>query len=142
MEISFFGNLCNLVQLIFRFYWETKFPFFGICVMSRDMARAALTNLAEIKFSLIYLRHMYLRHYSVNFNYDGKIIYGVEINYGITAFTIYGFLLWHYSTCRNRKNNSASTYNSGWQDKIANQLLANLTTNNIWEYGRVGFFFT
>jgi hypothetical protein len=29
---------------------------------------------------------------------------------------------------------------SGWQDKIANQLLANLTTNNIWGYGRVGFF--
>src|SRR4051812_14169732 len=78
--------------------------------MSRDMARAALTNLAEIKFSLIYLRHMYLRHYGVNFNYGGKIIYGVEINYGITAFTIYGFLLRRYGTCRNRKNNSASTY--------------------------------
>jgi hypothetical protein len=53
---------------------------------------------------------MYLRHYGVNFNYGGKINYGVEINYGITAFTIYGFLLRRYGTCRNRKNNSASTY--------------------------------
>ena len=24
---------------------------------------------------------------------------------------------------------------SGWQDKIANQILTNLTANNIWEYG-------
>lgn len=29
---------------------------------------------------------------------------------------------------------------SGWQNKIAYQLLANLTTNKIWEYGKVGFF--
>ncbi|RHZ87681.1 hypothetical protein Glove_33g145 [Diversispora epigaea] len=29
---------------------------------------------------------------------------------------------------------------SGWNDKIAHQLLINLTINNIWGYGRVGFF--
>ncbi len=29
---------------------------------------------------------------------------------------------------------------SGWQDKIAYQLLVSLTTNKIWGYGRVGFF--
>uniref|UniRef100_U9UM52 Uncharacterized protein n=1 Tax=Rhizophagus irregularis (strain DAOM 181602 / DAOM 197198 / MUCL 43194) TaxID=747089 RepID=U9UM52_RHIID len=29
---------------------------------------------------------------------------------------------------------------SGWQDKIAYQILASLTTNKIWGYGRVGFF--
>ena len=29
---------------------------------------------------------------------------------------------------------------SGWQDKIASQMLAILTTNKIWGYGRVGFF--
>ncbi|RHZ60077.1 hypothetical protein Glove_359g27 [Diversispora epigaea] len=29
---------------------------------------------------------------------------------------------------------------TGWQDKIAQQLLTNLTINNIWGYGRVGFF--
>jgi hypothetical protein len=29
---------------------------------------------------------------------------------------------------------------SGWQDKIASQILASLTTNKIWGYGRVGFF--
>ncbi|RHZ88001.1 hypothetical protein Glove_26g233 [Diversispora epigaea] len=30
--------------------------------------------------------------------------------------------------------------NSGWQDKIASQLLSNLSINNIWGYGRMGFF--
>jgi hypothetical protein len=30
--------------------------------------------------------------------------------------------------------------NSGWQDKIASQLLSNLSINNIWGYGRIGFF--
>lgn len=29
---------------------------------------------------------------------------------------------------------------SGWQIKTAFQILESLTTNNIWEYGRVGFF--
>ena len=29
---------------------------------------------------------------------------------------------------------------SGWQDKIAYQMLINLTINNIWGYGRIGFF--
>jgi len=29
---------------------------------------------------------------------------------------------------------------SGWQDKIASQMLASLTTNKIWGYGRVRFF--
>jgi hypothetical protein len=29
---------------------------------------------------------------------------------------------------------------SGWQDKIASQMLTSLTTNKIWGYGRVGFF--
>lgn len=29
---------------------------------------------------------------------------------------------------------------SGWQDKIAYQMLASLTINKIWGYGRVGFF--
>ncbi|CAB5371682.1 unnamed protein product [Rhizophagus irregularis] len=29
---------------------------------------------------------------------------------------------------------------SGWQNKIVSQILANLTANNIWGYGRVGFF--
>ncbi|CAG8604806.1 14830_t:CDS:2, partial [Dentiscutata erythropus] len=29
---------------------------------------------------------------------------------------------------------------SGWQDKIAQQILASLTANKIWGYGRVGFF--
>jgi hypothetical protein len=29
---------------------------------------------------------------------------------------------------------------SGWQDKIAYQMLGNLTTNKIWGYGRMGFF--
>ena len=29
---------------------------------------------------------------------------------------------------------------SGWQDKTAFQILESLTTNNIWGYGRVGFF--
>jgi len=29
---------------------------------------------------------------------------------------------------------------SGWQDKIAYQLLSSLTINNIWGYGRIGFF--
>ncbi|UZO29390.1 uncharacterized protein OCT59_022868 [Rhizophagus irregularis] len=33
-----------------------------------------------------------------------------------------------------------SEQKSGWQDKIANQILANLTINKIWGYGRVGFF--
>jgi hypothetical protein len=30
--------------------------------------------------------------------------------------------------------------NSGWQDKIASQLLSNLSINNVWGYGRIGFF--
>ena len=29
---------------------------------------------------------------------------------------------------------------SGWQDKIAHQMLTNLTINRIWGYGRMGFF--
>ncbi|SRR6266480_1021287 len=29
---------------------------------------------------------------------------------------------------------------SGWQDKIAYQMLESLTVNKIWGYGRVGFF--
>jgi len=29
---------------------------------------------------------------------------------------------------------------SGWQDKIANQMLSSLTIENIWGYGRIGFF--
>ena len=29
---------------------------------------------------------------------------------------------------------------SGWQDKIAHQMLASLITNKIWGYGRMGFF--
>jgi len=29
---------------------------------------------------------------------------------------------------------------SGWQDKIAYQILTSLSTNNIWGYGQVGFF--
>ncbi|RHZ77457.1 hypothetical protein Glove_177g88 [Diversispora epigaea] len=29
--------------------------------------------------------------------------------------------------------------NSGWQDKIASQLLSNLSINNIWRYGRMDF---
>ena len=29
---------------------------------------------------------------------------------------------------------------SGWQDKIASQMLESLTTNKVWGYGRVGFF--
>lgn len=29
---------------------------------------------------------------------------------------------------------------SGWQDKTAFQILESLTTNNIWGYGRAGFF--
>ncbi|UZO01507.1 uncharacterized protein OCT59_012605 [Rhizophagus irregularis] len=33
-----------------------------------------------------------------------------------------------------------SEQKSGWQDKIANQILTNLTINKIWGYGRVGFF--
>lgn len=28
----------------------------------------------------------------------------------------------------------------GWQDKIAHQMLASLTTNKVWGYGRIGFF--
>ena len=30
---------------------------------------------------------------------------------------------------------------SGWQDKIAQQILASLTANKIWGYGRVEFFY-
>ncbi|RIA97629.1 hypothetical protein C1645_813871 [Glomus cerebriforme] len=33
-----------------------------------------------------------------------------------------------------------SKQHSGWQDKIASQMLESLTTNKIWGYGRVGFF--
>ncbi|GBC15621.2 4-coumarate--CoA ligase 1-like [Rhizophagus irregularis DAOM 181602=DAOM 197198] len=33
-----------------------------------------------------------------------------------------------------------SEQHSGWQDKIASQMLESLTTNKIWGYGRVGFF--
>ena len=29
---------------------------------------------------------------------------------------------------------------SGWQDKVAYRMLASLTINKIWEYGRLGFF--
>lgn len=29
---------------------------------------------------------------------------------------------------------------SGWQDKIVYQMLASLTLNQVWGYGRVGFF--
>jgi hypothetical protein len=33
-----------------------------------------------------------------------------------------------------------SEQKSGWQNKIAYQMLANLTINKIWGYGRIGFF--
>ena len=33
-----------------------------------------------------------------------------------------------------------SEQRSGWQDKIAYQMLASLTTNKIWGYGQMGFF--
>src|SRR5436190_16750215 len=33
-----------------------------------------------------------------------------------------------------------SEQHSGWQDKIASQMLESLTTNKVWGYGRVGFF--
>ena len=33
-----------------------------------------------------------------------------------------------------------SEQKSGWQDKIAYQILASLTINKIWGYGRLGFF--
>jgi len=33
-----------------------------------------------------------------------------------------------------------SEQKSGWQDKTAYQLLYSLTINNIWGYGRMGFF--
>ena len=29
---------------------------------------------------------------------------------------------------------------SGWQNKIVNQMLESLITNNVWGYGRIGFF--
>jgi hypothetical protein len=42
------------------------------------------------------------------------------------------------STLKNYINENEQC--SGWQDKIADQILANLTVNKIWGYGRVGFF--
>jgi len=42
------------------------------------------------------------------------------------------------STLKSYVNECEQT--SGWQDKTACQMLASLTINKIWGYGRMGFF--
>ena len=64
---------------------------FWICVTSRDITRKKIDpalRTAEIKFSLIHLRHIYLRHYGVKLNYGitaSQYLRFTAFNYGVTA---------------------------------------------------------